>query len=298
LSTLLGLAIPASNQGRPLLDALALDPERRAQALRALLAQRERFVAAYVHTLATLDDPGGASGRAPHVEGAPAPPAADEAALSARLDALDRQEAGAKQERRTRERRARLLPALLLVVAPVALAVLLVRLRIVTGGEMRRAMGAAALALALYHLAMPVLGLRYSFTAVNKDEWLPSFFRKDMALGLAACAIAVAAGAWRERRHRRAPLFDLARQAWLVTWAFCFAFVVKTAVVYWAQGVTTTRWTIGDMRWALAFYLDLLVVMAVGILSPLMALPAWLAALRAVPHTPPSPAPEPAREVV
>jgi hypothetical protein len=60
----------------------------------------------------------------------------------------------------------------------------------------------------------------------------------------------------------------------------------------------TTRWTIGDMRWALAFYLDLLVVMAVGILSPLMALPAWLAAFRAVPHRPPSPAPEPAREVV
>jgi hypothetical protein len=52
------------------------------------------------------------------------------------------------------------------------------------------------------------------------------------------------------------------------------------------------------MRWGLAFYLDLLVVMAVGILSPLMALPAWLAALRAVPNTSPSPVPEPAREVV
>jgi hypothetical protein len=159
-------------------------------------------------------------------------------------------------------------------------------------------MGAAAVALALYHLAMPVVGLRYSLTAVNKDEWLPSFFRKDMALGLAACALAVAAGAWRERRHHGASLFDRARQAWLVTSAFCFAFVVKTAVVYGAQGVTTTRWTIGDMRWALAFYLDLLVVMAVGILSPLMALPAWLAALRAVPQTRPSPTPEPAREVV
>jgi len=176
--------------------------------------------------------------------------------------------------------------------------VILVRLRILTGGEMRRAMGAAAVALAVYHLALPVLGLRYSLTAVNKDEWLPSFFRKDMALGLAACAIAVAAGAWRERRHRGAPLFDLARYAWLVTGAFCFAFVVKTAVEYWAQGVTTTRWTIADMRWGLAFYLDLLVVMAVGTLSPLMALLAWLAALCARPDTAPSPVAEPAREVV
>ncbi|PYQ46211.1 MAG: hypothetical protein DMF77_01590, partial [Acidobacteria bacterium] len=190
------------------------------------------------------------------------------------------------------------LPALLLVLAPLALAVLLMRLRIVSEGEMRRAIGAAAVALALYHLALPLLGLRYSFTAVNKDEWLPSFFRKDMALGLAACALAVAAGAARERRHRGAPLLDLARNAWLVTGTFGFAFVLKTAVEYWAQGMTTTRWTIGDMRWGLAFYLDLLVVMAVGILSPLMALLAWLAALCAASDTRPSPAAQPAREVV
>ena len=88
-----------------------------------------------------------------------------------------------------------------------------------------------------------------------------------------------------------------AREAWLVTGAFCFAFVVKTAVVYWAQGATT-RWTIADMRWGVAFYLDLLVVMAVGILSPLMALPAWLAALRVAPDPPPARAAEAAREVV
>jgi hypothetical protein len=225
------------------------------------------------------------------------PPAGDEATFAARLDALDRQEAGAKQERRARERRARLLPALLLVLAPLALGLLLVRLRIVTGGEMRRALLAAALAVLLHHLAMPALGLRYSLTAVNKDEWLPAFFRKDMALGLAVCAIAVAAGAWRARRDHGASLFDLARGAWLVTGAFGFAFVVKTAVVYGQQGAAT-QWTIADMRGGVAFYLDLLVVMAVGILSPLMALPAWLAALRPVPNTPPAPAAEPAREVV
>jgi hypothetical protein len=162
---------------------------------------------------------------------------------------------------------------------------------------MERAMLAAASAVALYHLALPALGLRYSLTAVNKDEWLPAFFRKDMALGLAVCAIAVTAAAWRERRDHGASLFDLARAAWLVTGAFCFAFVVKTAVVYWAQGATT-RWTIADMRWGVAFYLDLLVVMAVGILSPLMALPAWLAALRVAPDPPPARAAEAAREVV
>jgi hypothetical protein len=63
---------------------------------------------------------------------------------------------------------------------------------------------------------------------------------------------------------------------------------VKTAVVYGEQGAAT-RWTIADMRWAFAFYLDVLVLMAVGVASPLMALPAWLAALR---PPPPPPVPE------
>jgi len=285
LSTLLGLAIPSSNQGRPLLDALALDPVRRAEALRAVVAQRERFVARYVRVLATLDDRHAAiSVPEPMV-----PPATlDEAAARARLDALDAQESAAKEERRAAERRGRVLPAALVALAPFALGAVLLRLGLAGADEMRRASFAALAALALYHLALPGLGLRYSLSAVNKDEWLPLFFRKDMVLGLAVCVLAVAVGAWRERRRHGASLFDLARFAWLLTAAFCTAFIVKTAVVYGEQGAAT-RWTIADMRWAFAFYLDVLVLMAVGVASPLMALPAWLAALR---PPPPPPVPE------
>jgi len=284
LSTLLGLAIPSSNQGRPLLDALALDPPRRAEALQAVLAQREAFVAGYGRTLARLHS--AAPAGPPETTGAAASaPPADEAGALARLDALDAREARAKWEWRARERRARVRPALFLVLAPLALGTALAGLGIVRGGETRRAILAAAAGLALYHLALPVLGLRYSLTAVNKDEWLPAFFRKDMALGLGVCAFVVAAGAWRERRRHGARLFDLARYAWLVTAAFCFAFVVKVAVVYWAQGAMS-RWMIANMRWGFAFYLDILVLMAVGVLSPLMVLPAWLAAWRSPPALP------------
>jgi hypothetical protein len=284
LSTLLGLAIPSSNQGRPLLDALALDPPRRAEALRAVLAQREPFVAGYVRTLASLHGAAPAGSSEATGAAAAAPPA-DEAGAFARLDTLDAREARTKWEWRARERRARVRPAALLVLTPVVLWAALAGLGIVRGGETRRAMLAAAAGLALYHLALPALGLRYSLTAVNKDEWLPAFFRKDMALGLAVCALAVAAGAWRERRRQGAGLFDLARHAWLVTAAFCFAFVVKVAAVYWAQGAMS-RWTIANMRWGFAFYLDILVLMAVGVLSPLMVLPAWLAAWRSPPAVP------------
>jgi hypothetical protein len=118
-----------------------------------------------------------------------------------------------------------------------------------------------------------------------------------MVLGLAVCAAVILAGAWRERRRHGAGLYDLARYAWLVTAAFCFAFLVKVAVVYWAQGAMS-RWTIANMRWGFAFYLDILVLMAVGVLSPLMVLPAFLAALRAPPAASPAPPGEVAHGVV
>ena len=61
----------------------------------------------------------------------------------------------------------------------------------------------------------------------------------------------------------------------------------------WRQGVFP-RWEIADPYWGFGFYLDVLVVMAVGLLSPLMVLPAWLAASRRAP----APAALPAHDVV
>jgi hypothetical protein len=275
LSALLGLAVPASNQGRPLLDALTLDGEGRRQALLALLAQRERFVGAYVYRLSRLDDPSAPSYVPPSEEGADAPPGADEAWLTERLAALDRRESDAKRARRMLETESRALPTVVLALSPLVLAFLLVRLRVVGAGELGRATLAAAAGVALYHLALGPVGLRYSITAVNKDEWLPAFFRKDMILGVVSCAAAVGLAAWRERRRHGAGVFALARVSWLVTAAFAYAFLLKMALVYWEQGVGT-RWEIPDMRWGFAFYLDVLVVMVAGLSAPLMVLPAWL----------------------
>jgi hypothetical protein len=277
LSALLGLAVPASNQGRPLLDALVLDPARRRQALLALLAQRERFVAAYVYKLTTLDDRGSPDYVAPASVGTSVPADADEAWITSRLDALDRREAEAKRARRTLETQGRAGPAVMSVLAPLLLAIVLASASVLRRGELGRAALVAAAALLLYHLALPLAGLRYTITAVNKDEWLPAFFRKDMIVGALACVLGVAAGAWRERRHHAAGRLDLARFAWLVTAIYCYGFLLKMALVYWEQGVAT-RWEIPDLRWGFRFYLDVLVVMVCGLTGPLMALPAWLAA--------------------
>jgi hypothetical protein len=275
LSALLGLAIPSSNQGRPLVDALSLDPPHRRQVLLAVLAQRERYVPGYIYRLGALGDATAPDYATSAAVGADAPPDADEAWVSARLDALDRREADARKGRRILETQARALPTVIGVLTPLLFAVLLIALGIVPPGELRRAALSAAAGLALYHLALPAVGLRYSITAINKDEWVAAFFRKDMVVGVAACVTAVLVGAWRERAAHKASRFELARFSWLVTAVFCYGFLVKIALVFWEQDVTM-RWEVADMRWAFGFYLDILVVMAAGVLAPLMVLPAWL----------------------
>ncbi|HUG54865.1 MAG TPA: alkaline phosphatase family protein [Vicinamibacteria bacterium] len=294
LSALLGLPVPGSNQGRPLLDALALDPAGRVEVLRAVVAQRERFVENYAYRVATLDEPKSRS-RMIEPEEVAAPEGAGEGWYVARLGALDAREAQVKAARTMLEAEARSRPALVLMFGPLLVAAALAAARVVSVRHLGRAALAGVAGAALYHAALPAAGLAYSFTAVNKDEQLPAFFARDMALGLSACALAVFVAAWRERRASGARLLELTGTAWLVTAAFCQVLLVKLSAVFWAQGASVT-WRLGDMYWAFGFYLDLLAVMAVGLCSPLMVLPAWLAALRPVSSSAPEAAP--ARGVV
>jgi hypothetical protein len=64
-----------------------------------------------------------------------------------------------------------------------------------------------------------------------------------------------------------------------VALVFCYLLVVKIALVYWRQGLFP-RWRLADLYWSFGFYLDVLVVVAVGLCAPLLVLPAWVAAWR------------------
>lgn len=263
VAALLGVAIPASNQGRPLLDALSVTPARRQEIVQALVAQRAQFVARYVA----------------RVNGAAAP--ADTRGGEPGLQDLARQAEEAKRDRSEADARRRLWVPLGVLAALAAGGALLRAAAFLPRGAYALAALAAIGAAVVYFSLLRAAGLQYSFSAVNRDEALGRFFLTDMALAVAACALATAAAAgWLARRVGLVGLGDLSRLAFLVTAILCALLVVKMALAFWRHGIFL-RWQMPDQFWAFGFYLDTLAVTALGFSAPLMPLAAWAGAAAA-----------------
>jgi type I phosphodiesterase/nucleotide pyrophosphatase len=267
VSALLGIQIPASSQGRPLLDLLDLAPAARRRVLESLQQQRENFVAQYVAWV---------SGRPP------ASPRASGLAraqtIEAGLGPIDHEAQVARDLRLEDEARSRLGALLAFLLLPLLAVAGLRALGLFSNAELSLGVLAAIGATILYHALFPVLGLDYSFSAVNRDEYLGAFFAKDMALAAAACGVAVmAAAAWMERRLRPAPAGALSRVAWLGAATFAYLFMVRMAFVYWRNGVFL-RWHMPAHNWGFSFYLDALALSAVAFAGVALPLAAWLAA--------------------
>jgi hypothetical protein len=263
IAALLGVAIPASNQGRPLLDFLAVAPGDREAIVQALYEQRSRFVKHYV---GFVSGPRSADG---HAGGpAAAPP---ETGLLALAQAAER----AKQERMAADARPRLVVLLAVAAVIVGAGLALRAAAFGPPGGFALAVLAGLGAAVVYFLLFRAAGLQYSFSAVNRDEALGRFFLTDMVLAVTSCALVTAfAAGWLARRLGRLPLLDLARLSFLVTAVFCALLVLKMAVAYWRHGIFL-RWQMPDQFWAFGFYLDTLAVVALGTAAPLLPLAAW-----------------------
>jgi hypothetical protein len=260
VAALLGVAIPASNQGRPLLGVLALAPAVRQAIVQALHEQRSRFVA---HYLARLN------GDTAAVAGAP---------VAVGVDALARVAGQAKEQRMAADARRRLIAPLAVLAVIAALGALLRAAGVVPRPWLALAALTGLAGAALYFAVFRAAGLQYSFSAVNRDEALGRFFMTDMVLAVSSCALAVAAASgWLARRAGSPPRGDLARLAFLATGVFCALLVLKMALAYWRHGIFL-RWQMPDQFWAFGFYLDTLAVVALGLCAPLMPLAAWAGA--------------------
>jgi hypothetical protein len=268
LGALLGVPVPSSNQGRPLLDALELTPDQRVALLRVTLDARRAFLARYLGRLKTLD------GVVMDVERPSAEelaaPAPSEKELVLALDRVDSALASVKQRRLAMDATVRSRRSLLFALVPLLACALAVAQGPYTARDVLVAGAAAVAGAALYYALLPAFGLSYSLSAVNKDEWMAWFFQKDMALGLATAAVSALLAAFlRARVGGRA--WDAVAAAWLTTAIFVYLFVIKVAVVYWRYGVIL-RWHMPEQYWSFGFYLDVLVVMAVGFAAPVLGL--------------------------
>ncbi|PYQ10324.1 MAG: hypothetical protein DMF83_00385 [Acidobacteria bacterium] len=267
VAALLGTEIPASSQGRPLLELLDLTAAARRPVLESLYQQRESFVAQYVAWVS----------RRPAVMPR-APGRARAQSIEAGLGPVEQEAQIARDRRLDEEERSRVGALLAFLLLPVIALGALRALRVFSNAELSLGVLAAIVATLLYHALFPILGLDYSFSAVNRDEYLGAFFAKDMALAAAACAVAVmAASIWMERRLRPAPPAALARVAWLASSALGYLFLVRMAIVYWRNGVFLL-WHMPDQYWGFSFYLDALALMAVGFVGIALPLFAWIAA--------------------
>jgi hypothetical protein len=262
IAALLGIEIPASNEGHPLLAALHLDGASRREVLKNLHQQRKNFVERYAAVLAGT----------PVVAAEPAGMALDDDGIDwgPRIEAVDALQQQAQQARIARERRSRL-PIFLLLLVPLLVLASLRLLGVVGGWEWGAALIAALLAVGLYHALFPVVGLQYSFSAMNKDEELEPFFRKDMILGVAVTALAVGAASVARRRQGPASRLDIARLSWLIAaWVGAY-FLARIGYVIWRWGAFL-RWHMPDPVWGFGFYLDVLVLMALGFSALLLPL--------------------------
>lgn len=275
VAVLLGLPIPASNQGRLLLEHLALSPDQALTAAARVEAQRRAFLATYA---ARLGEPVPAS---MHFGSGPDPQAVDPAEATLRSQRLGR-------EVRSRRLKAAAFLGILVLAAAV--------LSALTGWrQVGVAATAAALGLLAYRLAFPLFGLGYSMSILNRDEEMAPFFLRDMLLAALASAVAAAAaGAWRRRRQPNASRLELARLAWLTGAALVVGFLVRIASAYVGTGLFLT-WHMPDVDVLFAFYLDLLALVAVCFAGPLLPLAAWAGAALAGLRETPRPAPEPSR---
>jgi len=243
VAALLGVPIPASSQGRTLVEALEAPEPILSDLRRSLCQERTNFATRYVALVspATTLPAGECSARS-----ADADRAASDAAVRA-----------ARQARWRLERRGRTAWALLFLLALLLIG--WAAHRSVAPSEALVALAAGGLGLALYQALMPAVGLAYTFSALNDDDQLGAFFATDMALGLGVLVVLLLLVGF---RYGFRP--DL---AWLATWDFAVLFVLRASLIYACFGVFV-RWEMPDPVWGFVFYLDAIVVLAVGLSSP------------------------------
>ncbi len=113
-----------------------------------------------------------------------------------------------------------------------------------------------------------VSGKTISLSSINDEDLLQRFFNEVMLYAAMAVVLSIIVQAWLERRKTagevaKASIFLTAWTAYLIILQMDIFFLINGPVI---------RWYLPDMFFGFKYYLDMLTLMVVGVLSPLLPL--------------------------
>ncbi len=175
---------------------------------------------------------------------------------------------GPPEQARDRDRQGRTVPAAVGTILLFALCMWLLWAILLNTSERRGATAALVVFYLIYFAMFKLSGLAYSFSAVNREEYLPQFFLKNMLAAGAALTVAAFAAGW------FVPGSNLAgrlRVSAALTTLVVASLAVQLVAIYWINGIFMTYWML-DLSWGIQAYFALLAIHALGfamLLTPL-----------------------------
>lgn len=172
------------------------------------------------------------------------------------------------EQARTRDARSRMLPAAVGAVLLLAICAWLVFGVLIDSGERRGVLAGLLAYYLVYSVTFKLSGLAYSFSAVNREEYLPQFFLKNMLAAGAALALAALVAGW------LIPACGFAgrsRVAAALTTLVVATLALQLVWIYSINGLFMTYWML-DLAWGIQAYFALLAMHALGfamLLTPL-----------------------------
>lgn len=279
VAALLGLPMPAFNQGQPLLSLLQADPAQKGLIGQAAAIQLATFYDTYYQAVSQGRDLGGPFAQAIRSRYQARIASGDAQALDDYVRELEAAAANVRERRLAGERQGRLPLAILLALLPLAYFAFRRPSR-----DGLLALAGAALYFILFNFwYFLILGYRWSLTAFNTEADVVSFvegrvIQAVVVMLLAALAVGALA---RERPAGVAAALGLD-----TLFLIGYALAVQILTFYWQWGVTSF-WTIPDLRLGFKYYVDLIQLGAMylpiqppfglplALLMPLVALAGW-----------------------
>lgn len=259
VAALLGLPIPTHAQGRPLLEVLDAPADVKGPIGLNAALQLSGFYDLYAQVLRVRPFAGNLLKA--HRE---AIARGEEGALAKFWDDLTARAAAAKRARWWRDRLVRLPIALGIAVVPLAYYLTFRR----RWRDLLLPVGAALVYFVLYNLLFFVIrGHTWSLSVFNSEPQIEAFFNGrllDAALSVTVAGLLLALVLW-----RRSPLETLER---MVAFSFTtfYLLLVQVVLFYWLYHIRFF-WALPDLRLGFKYYMDLLQMIPVGVLSGVLA---------------------------